>query len=723
MPTMARLVIRHRLVIGVAWLAVLAAALIGVSHVSGRLSQQFSLPGQPAYVTDQQILHRYGMDGAEQPLVPVVTLPAGQTASGQRGALDRAFSEVAAAQPGTQVLSYPSTGNRAFIGRDGRSTFALVLLPGYQPGDPTAAISRETTILRHALAGATVRVTGLPALAGSGGSGTGVLAEVLIGALGALVVLAVVFASFLALVPLLVAAVSILTTFLVILGLTYLTSVSFYVQYLIALVGLGVAIDYSLLFVTRWREERAKGHDNSTAVLTTMATAGRAIMFSGVTVAIGLAALVVLPVPFLRSIGIGGILIPLVSVLACLTLLPILLATIGPRADWPASRPEAQASRPWTRWASGVVRHRRLAALAALAILAALGFAATGIKVGEPQAASLAHSGSAYQGLATLQKEGIPAGVMTPIQVLLPHGQDAGPAVTRLQKVPGVYTAARSGGSLLSVLPRGQTSTAAGQAAIGRVRAASPDAGIGGDGAQEADFVHAVYGRFPLMLGVIALFTFVLLARAFRSLLLPLKAVLLNLLSVGATYGALVWIWQDGHGSKAIWGIPATGAIADFVPLVVFAFLFGLSMDYEVFILSRIREAYDETGSTEQAIVRGLARTGRLVTSAALILVLAFVALASAPDTDVKVFATGLAVGIALDATIVRALLLPALMALLGQRNWWLPVWARRCLFPFAQPESSPARSASSTRSVPDTAPPLPQRLQPGDEPTRHAES
>src|SRR6185312_12644161 len=161
---------------------------------------------------------------------------------------------------------------------------------------------------------------------------------------------------------------------------------------------------------------------------------------------------------------------------------------------------------------------------------------------------------------------------------------------------------------------------------------------------------------------------------------------------------ALVWIWQDGHGSKAIWGIPATGAIADFVPLVVFAFLFGLSMDYEVFILSRIREAYDETGSTEQAIVRGLARTGRLVTSAALILVLAFVALASAPDTDVKVFATGLAVGIALDATIVRALLLPALMALLGQRNWWLPVWARRCLFPFAQPESSPARSASSTR-------------------------
>src|SRR6185312_2094282 len=156
-----------------------------------------------------------------------------------------------------------------------------------------------------------------------------------------------------------------------------------------------------------------------------------------------------------------------------------------------------------------------------------------------------------------------------------------------------------------------------------------------------------------------------------------------------ATYGALVLIWQDGHGSKAIWGIPATGAITDFIPLIIFAFLFGLSMDYEVFILSRMREAYDQTGSTDQAIVHGLARTGRLVTSAALILVLAFVALASAPETNLKMFATGLAIGILLDAVIVRTLLLPALMALLGRWNSWLPAWAERCLFPF-QPASTP---------------------------------
>jgi putative drug exporter of the RND superfamily len=683
MRLIAGLGVRHRILIGAAWLAVVAGALIGVGHVSGRLSKRLSLPGQPGYVTNQRILHRYGIDGATQPLVPVVTLAPGQVVAGARPALARAFAEIADAQPGTRVLSYPSTGNRAFIGRDGRTTFALVLLPGYQPDDPTPAINRETAILHHALPGATVTVTGLPALSSSGGSGTGVLAEVLIGALGALAVLAVVFASFLALVPLLVAAVAILSTFLLVLGLTYLTDINFYVQYLIALIGLGVAIDYSLLFITRWREERGKGHDNDKAVLITMTTAGRAIAFSGMTVGIGLVALVVLPVPFLRGIGIGGMLIPTVSVLACLTLLPILLSTIGPRVDWPRIRHETHASRYWTRWANGVLRHRVLAAVAALVILAALGFAATGIRVGEPQAVALAHSGPAYQGLRTLQADGVPTGVITPIQVLRPNTQHSSIAAARLLRLPGVYTAASLGGSLLLALPRNETSTLAGQHTIDKVRATFPGAGIGGDGAQTTDFVHAVYGNFAPMLSLIALFTFVLLARAFRSLLLPLKAVLLNLLSVAATYGALVLIWQDGHGSKAIWGIPATGAITDFVPLIIFAFLFGLSMDYEVFILSRMREAYDQTGSTEQAIVHGLARTGRLVTSAALILILAFVALASAPETNLKIFATGLAIGILLDAVIVRTLLLPALMAVLGKWNWWLPAWAERCLFPF----------------------------------------
>jgi RND superfamily putative drug exporter len=197
--------------------------------------------------------------------------------------------------------------------------------------------------------------------------------------------------------------------------------------------------------------------------------------------------------------------------------------------------------------------------------------------------------------------------------------------------------------------------------------------GVTGVGAAQVDFLHAVYGNFPLMLGLIALVTYVLLMRAFRSLLLPLKAVLLNLLSLGATYGLIVLFWQRGIGSETVFGIARTGAITFWLPMVIFAFLYGLSMDYEVFILARIREEYDATGSTDRAVVRGIGRTGRLVTSAALILFLAFAALASAPGTDLKVMATGLGLGVLLDATIVRSVLVPSLVSIFGSWNWYLP--------------------------------------------------
>jgi putative drug exporter of the RND superfamily len=205
--------------------------------------------------------------------------------------------------------------------------------------------------------------------------------------------------------------------------------------------------------------------------------------------------------------------------------------------------------------------------------------------------------------------------------------------------------------------------------------------GVAGVGAVQIDYIHAVFGHFPLMLAVISLLTFLFLARAFRSLLLPVKAVIFNLMSLAATFGVVVWFWQQGHGSHAVFGIPATGAITFWVPLMIFAFLFGLSMDYEVFILSRVREEYDRTNSTDGAVIIGLGRTGRLVTSAALILFLAFASLASAPVTDIKVFAIALGVGILLDATVVRALLLPALVSVFGSWNWWLPDWAARVLF------------------------------------------
>jgi RND superfamily putative drug exporter len=236
---------------------------------------------------------------------------------------------------------------------------------------------------------------------------------------------------------------------------------------------------------------------------------------------------------------------------------------------------------------------------------------------------------------------------------------------------------------LLSAILTSDGSTSDGRAAIDRVRTAAhtvPGVRIGGNAAYNEDFVSAVYGNFPLMLGLIVLVSFILLTRAFRSLLLPLKAVVLNLVSLGAAWGVLVLIWQDGHGSSTIWGIPATGSITSWIPVMVFAFLYGLSMDYEVFILSRIREEYDASGSTPKAIVEGIGRTGRLVTSAAIILFLAFVSLGSSPGTEIKILATGLAVGILLDATVIRMLLVPALLSLFGRWNWWLPAGVARVL-------------------------------------------
>jgi RND superfamily putative drug exporter len=719
MPRLTPFLLRHKLAVVAAWLVVLVAGVAAAAVVPGRLSQEFSFPGEEGYEANVAILEAYGNGGPGNPLVPVVALPEGTTVDspGIAEALDQAFSGVAA-DPRLRVLAWPATtGDRRLVVEDGRAVYGLVWGPYQGPdgGDPALAETLAGGLRRALPAGTTVQVTGLDALrtaAAEEPAGTGVLVETLAGAFGALVVLAFVFGSFLALVPLLIAAVAILTTFLAVLGLTGLVEVSFIVQFLVALIGLGVAVDYSLLVVTRWREELRRGHGREEAVHRAMATAGRAVVTSGGTVAVGLLALVLLPVPFLRSIGYAGLLIPLAATLATLTLLPVLLATVGPRLDWPASRRarrrrqgrENAASRLWTGWAAGVARHRWLATLAALAVLVPLGVAALGLRLGEPPAAVLAQSGPAREALDRLEGAGVGSGVLTPIEVLVPTGTDRVDAAARLGGVDGVQLATAPAGpawqrddsGLVSVLPVAETSGDAGEATLQRVRdlaaAELPGARVGGSGALAIDATASLYGSFPLMLAVVALVTFVLLARAFRSLLLAFKAIVLNLLSIGAAYGVLVLVWQEGHGSEAIWGIPATGAIAMWVPLMAFAFLYGLSMDYEVFLLARMREEYDGTGSTPAAIVQGLGRVGRLVTCAALILFLSFASMAAIPELDVKIMATALGAGILIDATILRALLVPALVALLGRWNWWLPPWAARVL---RVPPSVPAPEAA----------------------------
>jgi putative drug exporter of the RND superfamily len=375
-----------------------------------------------------------------------------------------------------------------------------------------------------------------------------------------------------------------------------------------------------------------------------------------------------------------------------ITLLPIVLLKIGNRLDWPHVRSDDKASRSWTSWARLVVRRRWVAAAGAVLVLAALALAATSLQPGSPNLDTLSKQGDARTGLVALERSGIGPGVLEPIEIVSRAGAETQQVATAAAAVTGVHGAfklstpqwQRDGTALVDAIPSADASTSAGRDTITAVRTAvhsvAPGVHVGGTGAENADFVDAIYGSFPLMIALIAVLTFLLLARAFRSLLLPLKAVILNVISVAAAWGVITLVWQQGHGSSALWGIAATHSITAWIPLMVFAFLFGLSMDYEVFILARMREEYDRTGSTDSAVVQGIGRTGRLVTSAALILFLAFVSMASGPQTDVKVFATGLAAGILLDATVIRALLVPAVVSLFGRWNWWLPAGAARWL-------------------------------------------
>jgi RND superfamily putative drug exporter len=693
MRTWAEFVLRHRRWVMVFWVVMMVAGGVTSGTTSDRMTVDFSLPGQPGTEAADKIIAAVHNGGNTTPLLATVTLPAGQTVTGNEDAIARTFDAVGAGVPNVRVIDEANTGDKAFRTEDDRTAYAMVFYPFPQSQTakpPTEPIRKAAEAAMPT--GAEVGVTGVDALAlGDDETGPGVLAETLLGAGGALLVLLFVFASLLAFLPLVVAAVSILSTFLMLLPLTYLTDVSFIVQFLVALVGLGVAIDYSLLLVTRWREERDHGKDNHEAVVAAMETAGHAVLFSGLTVAIGLLALIVLPVPFMRSIGMGGALIPFASVLVTLSLTPAILGGIGPRVDWPKIRHEHVASRGWTNWARLVVRHRWIAAGAAFAILGLLFAAFLGIKIGAPSSDSLAKSGPAVTALHTLEDGGVTTGVLTPIEVLAEKDQAASVA-EELGKVDGVDAAfvstgassSADGRTVVVLVPHEETVNSTSVEVVKRVKDAADGMpgvlGVAGLGTAQVDFLHAVYGNFPLMLSIIALLTFVLLVRAFRSLLLPFKAVILNLVSMTAVYGAMVLFWQKGHGSDTLFGIQETGAVTFWIPLMVFAFLFGLSMDYEVFILARVREEYDEGYSTNEAVVEGIGRTGRLVTSAALILFLAFAALATGPGTDLKVMATALGFGILLDATIVRSLLVPSLVSLFGGWNWYLPDWVARLL-------------------------------------------
>jgi putative drug exporter of the RND superfamily len=692
---LAHVIARHRWPVIGAWLVLTLFGGFAAGKVSKRWFQSFSIPGYSAYEANKRTLEQFGT-GMRPPVVVVFHTSGDATASAPiRDAMKRA----ARANPGARTSSYYSTRSLAYVSRDHHTTFLEIHPPGLAEFDVKSGAAATRRAAAAGLpSGISVHVTGHDPLeeASSHGDsgGPSVLLEAFVGGIGALVILLFVFGTLPAiLMPIAVAIASILNTFTLVWALTYVTDVSIIVQFLIALVGLGVAIDYALLMIFRFRDELREGEDVETALVETMTHAGRSVIVSGSTVAVGLLSLIILPLPFIRSMGIGGMLIPAVSVIAAITLLPALLAVLGERINSARVLPKRWVDRghpedgPWGRWARLVNRRPVPVALVGIAIVAVLATIGTQLNPNESQLKSFPGGGDAIVGRDALAAAGVSPGVMKPFEVLVEKGADPAPIAARLRTVPGLLGATaprewrKGGDSIVEAFPAVDGAASGIQGIIDRTHQSlkGTDATLGGTAPADRDFVHAVYGNFPYVLAFVLVLTLILLARAFRSIVLPFKAAFLNLVSLAAAFGIVVFVFQNGHGSS-LWNIDATHAITAWIPLMIFAFLFGLSMDYEVFMLTRMREAYDETGSTNRAIELGLARTGKLVTSAALILMFAFLVLSSSPGFEIKEFAIGLAAGIIFDATVIRALLVPAIMRLLGRANWWMPNWTRSLL-------------------------------------------
>jgi RND superfamily putative drug exporter len=710
MERLAYYVVHHRrLVIGV-WILLTAFGAFSAGKVSDRWLESFSIPGASGYEADQRALAKLG----NGELFPRVIVLKGEGDVTKIPGVEAAIDKVVAANPGSRVSSFFDTGgNELYVSDDRTVTWANIYPAGTFTFEPLSLDPTKEALAAAVPPGVDGWVTGVDALyaesskTAEGGEPPSIFVEFLIGALGALVILFFTFGTLPAVaMPLAIAIASILNTFSLIWLLTYITDVSIIVQFLVALVGLGVAIDYALLIIFRFRDELRHGADRDQAIAQTMKHAGRSVIVSGSTVAVGLLSMIILPLPFIRSIGLGGMLIPAVSVLTAITLLPALLYSLGPRINSIRVLPKRMVEGSddpekgfWNRWAHFVVRRPLPVAAAGLVIVAALLFYGVQLNPGDAQAKDLPGGGPGHQGAQVLRDAGITDGVYKPFQIVVEG--DVTPAqldqvASRIGETEGIAgaaavpTARADGLALIEAYSTSDGSSRDTRPTITRLKddvvpaaeseLGGPQVTLAGLPTSEREFIDAVYGNFPYVLLFVIVLTYILLMRAFRSVLLPLKAVILNLVSLGAAYGIIVFIFQKGHGAEEIWNVPATDSIISWIPLMIFAFLYGLSMDYEVFMLTRMREAYDETGDTNQAIALGLARTGKLVTSAALVLMFAFFVLSTSPGTDIKQFGIGLAAGIIFDATVIRALLVPSIMRLMGKWNWWLPSWAARVL-------------------------------------------
>jgi uncharacterized membrane protein YdfJ with MMPL/SSD domain len=702
--------IRYRWAIVAVWLVVLVAGGWSATKLSALLSNTFTMPGTDSEQARTILKEHYG-DRSDGAFTIVFRVPNASDPTVRR-ALQVAVVRAARKVPTGQARPLARGGDHVLYG-DIVSTLSIADAKGYT--DDVYRVLPHTGEVRSFVTGQAAIQHDLDPIFNEDLK----KGELMIALPVAVAILLLVFGlSWAVTIPLLFAACTIEAT----LGAVYLfaheVTMATYVTNLVQLIGLGIAIDYSLLIVYRFREELGRNGSKDEAIVRTMSTAGRAVIFSGATVAIGLALLLFMPSPFMRSMGIGGFLIPLVSIVAAATLQPALLSLYGARgvkrvpvAEFLRRRLHVPLPRlagttdldrgMWARLARSIMRRpvAFLAGGAALLIAVAIPLYALALTPGS--AFGIPQYPQSVRGFNVL-RGAVGPGALSPTQIVVDAGSPgavrAAPVqrsihelaarLSREPEVAAVHYRARL--PYIDASGRYEQLVVAGKHEYGAPQAQSfvhtlrekivpsvswpngVDALAGGGPPQGVDFIDRSYAVFPwLVLGVLVL-TYLLLMRAFRSLLLPLKAVVLNLLSVAASYGALVIVFKWGVGND-LWRLYRFDQIEAWIPIFLFAMLFGLSMDYEVFLVSRMREIWDETHDNEHAVAEGLERTGRIVTAAAIIMVAAFSGFVAGRVVGLQEFGFGLAIAIFVDATIVRALLVPALMALFGRWNWWLP--------------------------------------------------
>lgn len=676
-------------------LSLWAALVIGVTAVAGLVGSDyhndFSLPGTDSQAA-QTLLEKHGAAQAGDSVQIVLKDGAGIGSARER--VEPMLDKVAGL-PGVADVRSPYE-DRAAVSEDGTLAYATVTLDGTSREVPKEDVRRVIDTaesiagdgLRTAVGGDAVR----EAEESGGGPAEGA------GILGALVILVFLFGSLVAAsLPVVTALFAVGGSIGLIALASHLANVADFTPPIMMLVGLGVGIDYALLIFSRYRGELLKGRTPEDATRTALDAAGRTVFFAGCTVIIALMGLVALGIGSLQGVALAVALTVLVTMLASLTLLPALLGVFDTRIHRHVTAREArreQRNRPpegarWRRWACQVQRRPWAALLLSVVALGALAAPAADLRLGFADAGNDGASTTSRQAYDLLA-EGFGPGFNGPLVVVADGGDDAAAALRRaLTETPGIAAASppiptRDGAvSTVMVFPETAPQAEETSALVADLRgdvlpALERETGaeflVGGSTAATEDFARTVADRMPLFVAIVVGLSALLLLVVFRSLLIPLKAALLNLVSIGAALGVITLVFQHG------WFGVEPGPIEAFIPVMIFAIVFGLSMDYEVFLLSRIHEEWERTKDPQTAVREGLAATGKVITAAAAIMIVVFAAFILSPDRMLQQFGLGLAVAILLDALVIRCLIVPAVMQLLGRRAWWLPSWLRRLL-------------------------------------------